>query len=185
MAIRPLRGRAVRLFSIAALLVSPLLAAVVAPSPASAAATRFFLVRTNSYTSHPAAGAIHCQTRDVTLPKLSSSNRYAWSEVFPQENSEGLTNYHQTFSGKFFWSVCISSMKGLSNAYAWREYSMLTGETAACENTGHCTTYTLENHFLPTGGTNAEWGSELFVVPASECSFETCESTGTVTVTKS
>jgi hypothetical protein len=184
MALRPLRGRAVRVCSIAALIVSPLIAVAVTPSPASAA-NNYFLVRTNSYTSHPGVGDHHCQERDVTLPKLASSNRYAWSEVFPQENSEGLTNYHQTFHGKFNWSVCLYSMKGLSPGLAWRETSMLTGETATCENTGHCTTYQLQDHYLATGGTNAEWGSELFVVPASECSFDACESTGSVTVTKS
>jgi hypothetical protein len=184
MHIRPVRGRAARLIATAALLASPLLAVVIAPTPANAEAT-YDLLKTSTFPASEPVGWSTCQHETLTLPKLSSSNRYAWSELFPEESSNGLTNYHQSFSGKFYWTICVASMKGISNSYAYYEYSLLTGDTAACENQGHCTTYELETHYLFAGGKNLLWGSELFVVPADECSFEACDGEGSVTVTTS
>ena len=147
------------------------------------ASTTYNLIKTSSFPANPSASWHTCQSKYVTLPTLSSSNRYAWAEAYPDGNSDGLTNYHQTFHGKFYWTVCIASMTGTSSYWTYQEYSLMTLVTSSCTNDGHCTTYYLQHHYIrdDQGGSRL-WGSQLFVRPASWCTYEACENQASVTV---
>jgi hypothetical protein len=158
--------------------------ALIAPNQASATTT-YNLIKTSSFPASPASGWHTCQSKYVTLPKLASTDRYAWSEEYPDGNGDGITAYGQTFSGKFYWTVCISSMTGISSYWTYQEYSILTLVTSACTTLGHCTTYYLQHHYIrDTAGGSKLWGSQLFVRPASWCYIEACENQASVTVEK-
>jgi hypothetical protein len=159
---------------------------VVTPNQASAA-TSFNLLKTSSFPASPPVGWHVCQSKYVTLPKLASTDRYAWGEDYPDGNGDAITNYSQTFYGTFYWTVCVFSMKGDPSTIYWtyKEYSLMTQSTSACTNYGHCTTYYLQNHYIrDTSGGSKVWGSQLFVRPASWCFISACENVASVSVTK-
>lgn len=187
MSIQPLRGAFVRLSMIAGLLASTAFAVVAAPVPASASPV-YSLTQTHTFPASEPQGWSDCIHKTVKLPTLSSSRRYAWAEFFPsdEKGTGTLTNYNGKYHGKFYWTACVISMKGdtHSSAYAYKLYTLMTDETSRCENTGHCTTYELGNHYIYSGG-KIEWGSQLYSVPSSECFYEACDGTTEVYTYKS
>jgi len=84
--------------------------AVIAPEMASAAAT-YSQLKTTTFSGAPAVGWSTCQSKYVTLPKLSSSYRYSWGEYMPSE--DGLVAYNMNFAGTYYWTVCAVSEKGV------------------------------------------------------------------------
>ena len=162
-----------------------LIAAFGLVSPGAAtASTTYNMLKTTKFSSAPAEGWSTCQSEDVTLAAPGSSNSYEWDEDYPTDTGPGLDGYGQPFSGKYYWTVCVASMKGISSNWTYFEYSLLTAETSTCENTGHCTEYELETHYIRQDVTaNVEWGSQLILRPTSWCTYEACEYTGAVSVT--
>jgi hypothetical protein len=154
---------------------------LVAPGQASAA-NPYNLLKDSYFSATPAQGWSTCLHSYVTLPVLPSNERYLWVEEY---GATELQNSYQTFSGKFYWTVCVSSMKGISGNWTYFEYSLLTGVTTACETQGHCTTYEIATHYVrQDAGATEGWGSQLQAVPSTYCSFSYCEDYGAVTVTR-
>lgn len=155
--------------------------AVVTPNQANAAAT-YSLLKTSTLSSNPAEGWSSCQSKYVTLPALPSSSKYGWSEEFQAQ--DGLEAYNQTFAGTYYWSVCLASMTGISSNWTYAEYSLLTLDNATCKNTGHCTEYELQTHYLRQDATaTGQWGSLLQVLPSNYCVVVLCIPDAKVLVT--
>jgi len=132
---------------------------VFAANQASAAST-YYLVKTSTLSASPAVGWSTCQSKYVTLPKLSTSDRYSWGEYSIAE--DGLEGYNQTFAGTYYWTVCIASMKGINVNWTYQVYSLLTLANSTCETTGHCTEYELQHHYIRVDvTTSGQWGSRL------------------------
>lgn len=188
MTLLSIRGGARRTLLLAILVACGVLALVLAATPSRADDSNHHnMEKTTYFSGSPKVGAIKCQHKTISLRKVSSGYRWAWSENYPQESSGYLANFNQTFHGSYYWTVCVSSMKGKSIRWKWVEYSMLTRRDSACENRGHCTTYTLQYHYLDETGEKQLWGSQLFVVPAHFCSHNNgeCATRGSVSVERS
>lgn len=152
---------------------------MMAAGPASAASYAL-LHRTNWFSATPKAGAISCQHKTITLDPLPTGYRYAWNQFFPKQDALGpgteVQAYELTFHGKFYWTVCMQSLKGTKGInttyYPYEEWSTLTRVSSACENQGNCTTWELiphKIHMVDSG--NANWGSQIHRLTVGWCSY--------------